>query len=461
MSGERKGWCPGALKPMLSGDGLLVRVRLTGGRLSPTLAAALAQAARQFGNGLFDLTARANLQIRGVQDETLQPLLDRLSDLGVLDDSAEAEQVRNVLASPLAGLDDTAFIEVGPLVQELEQRLTGDARFHALPAKFGFVVDGGGVLPLEGLEADIGLRAVSSEAFRLTAAEAELGVVSRTVAVKAALELAERFLAIRRPDERRMRDLVRRLEVEARETPLSSRERGRGEGLNLSESSNWSVDLWPACRPEVDTPKSLHLSDRTLTPHPNPFPNLGEGQAPLAGPAHTYFAAAAPFGRLNAAQLEGLAQIAQTHGLELRLTPWRAILLASNAIPAPELGDNIAALGLVTDPTDPRLAIAACPGSPSCLSGEAPAQVDAARLAPVLAPFIRDGASVHVSGCAKGCARRTPATVMLVGEGGRYSLAFDADSKAASRMPLMDVDEIAAFLAKSPAQKSFKSSDHV
>ena len=33
-----KGWCPGALRPMQSGDGLVVRIRPRGGRLSPAQA---------------------------------------------------------------------------------------------------------------------------------------------------------------------------------------------------------------------------------------------------------------------------------------------------------------------------------------------------------------------------------------------------------------------------------------
>jgi precorrin-3B synthase len=455
MSGERKGWCPGALKPMRTGDGLLVRVRLTGGRLSPALAAALAQAARDYGNGLFDLTARANLQLRGVRDETLQPLLDRLSELGVLDDSAAAEQVRNVLASPLAGLDETALIDVGPLVAELERRLTGDERFHVLPAKFGFLVDGGGVLPLEGIEADVGLRAVSAEAFRLTADEMEVGLVSGDEAVEAVLDLAEQFLGLRQPDERRMRDIVKRFQAEARAFPTKLG-RGRGGVWSAREASTERVRAGLVqSYPEIPSQAGHSPSDLTSLGH---LPQLrGGGWSRLAGPYGTFFAAAAPFGRLDAHQLEGLAAIAETHNLELRLTPWRAILLASNTNPPPELGDNIAALGLVTDPSDPRLGIAACPGSPSCLSGEASARVDAERLAPALAPFIRAGASVHVSGCAKGCARRAPASITLVGEAGRYAVAFDADAKAASSWPAMEVDEIAAFLAKSPQLNSSKS----
>jgi precorrin-3B synthase len=47
--GTIKGWCPGALQPMLSGDGLVVRVRPHGGRLDAAQAAGLADLAERFG----------------------------------------------------------------------------------------------------------------------------------------------------------------------------------------------------------------------------------------------------------------------------------------------------------------------------------------------------------------------------------------------------------------------------
>ncbi|HEX9857735.1 MAG TPA: precorrin-3B synthase, partial [Paracoccaceae bacterium] len=56
-----QGWCPGALRPMLSGDGLVVRVRPRLGRLTPDQAAGIAALARAHGTGLLDLSARANV----------------------------------------------------------------------------------------------------------------------------------------------------------------------------------------------------------------------------------------------------------------------------------------------------------------------------------------------------------------------------------------------------------------
>ena len=55
-----KGWCPGALRPMLSGDGLVVRVRPRGGRLAAEQVAGIAALSARHGNGLIDLSSRAN-----------------------------------------------------------------------------------------------------------------------------------------------------------------------------------------------------------------------------------------------------------------------------------------------------------------------------------------------------------------------------------------------------------------
>ena len=71
-----KGWCPGAHRPMLSGDGLVVRVRPFRAELSAAQALALCDLARTHGNGTLELTSRANLQIRGVPEAAFPALLD-------------------------------------------------------------------------------------------------------------------------------------------------------------------------------------------------------------------------------------------------------------------------------------------------------------------------------------------------------------------------------------------------
>ncbi len=74
----------------------------------------------------------------------LPDLQDAIAAAGLLDENPDGEAIRNVIASPLAGLDPDALFDIRPVVAALEARLTGDAELYALPAKFCFVIDDGG-----------------------------------------------------------------------------------------------------------------------------------------------------------------------------------------------------------------------------------------------------------------------------------------------------------------------------
>ena len=124
-----RGWCPGALRPMMSGDGLLVRIRPTLGRLKADQVYALCEAADAFGSGLMDLTNRANIQIRGVTQENFERLLTCLDAAGLVDHDLECEVRNNIIVSPLwQNGDDTCCIAT-----ELKARLQ---ELPDLPAKF-------------------------------------------------------------------------------------------------------------------------------------------------------------------------------------------------------------------------------------------------------------------------------------------------------------------------------------
>lgn len=144
-----KGWCPGALRPMESGDGWVVRIRPRGGRLTQAQTGGLARAACAYGNGRIDLTGRANLQLRGVTPETHTPLITDLRALGLIDPDIATETRRNIIVTPFAdaGTDRIAA--------DLETALA--ASDLTLPAKFGFAVDTGPAPVLTDTPADIRL----------------------------------------------------------------------------------------------------------------------------------------------------------------------------------------------------------------------------------------------------------------------------------------------------------------
>ncbi|WP_424831032.1 precorrin-3B synthase [Ruegeria sp.] len=343
-----QGWCPGAHRPMMSGDGLVVRVRPRLARLDARQALGLCELAGRFGNGTIDLTNRANLQLRGVQEADHQSLLAQLAALNLLDAEPDIEVRRNILVSPLYQTGDLT----ARLAQELIDRL---AELPDLPAKFGFAIDTGPARLLAEDSADIRLE-TSPDGLILRADGAETGHrVTEANAIDQLLALARWFAECHTPEARRMARVV------------------ASRGLPRE---------WQGIAPG---PVSPALQPGTCA------------QGTLYGAA---------FGQLPARDLGEL--IENSGASALRVTPWRLILLEDGAaLPAPTF---------VTDGSDPLMTTDACPGAPFCPQ----AQVETRGIARALAP--RVSGSLHVSGCAKGCARMASADVTLIGYNGRFDL---------------------------------------
>jgi precorrin-3B synthase len=331
-----KGWCPGALRPMESGDGLLARVRPWCGAFTLDQANGLADIAARLGNGHIDLTRRANLQIRGLREGSLSALHDALDELGLLDPDAETEAARNVMVVPLAS------DEIRALASDLTKAIVTDRRVASLPAKFGWLVDDGGPLSIVGERADVALFVTA-------------------------------------------------------------------EGVALRVDGDW-LGMAPRDR-VVDLALGAALGARPSLPRLDVVPTSGHRRL---GPLPGAFGVAAPFGRLEASQLQAFVALAAKAGAsEIRLSPWRALYVDTPL-------EGAEALGLIVDNDAPLLRIDACPGTPACRSASVDARGDALRLAAM--PFT---GSIHVSGCAKGCARSAPADLVLVGDRGRYGIVHN------------------------------------
>jgi precorrin-3B synthase len=382
---------------MQSGDGLIVRVRPQSASLRAQDLGALADAARQFGNGHIDLTRRANLQIRGVREASLSELHDVIARLGLLDANAEGEAVRNIMINPLAGIDPTEACDVRPIAGELARWLTSDRSLWALPSKFGFIIDGGGVLSLAGQRADVRLVAMGAQiaiGIETRGGIEWLGSTALGAAAAAATEIGLAFIKAASRDKRqRMRDLS-------------------DEGI---------AAIRAAMRLRLDT----------LQEHPRKL-DVSLSRIGLIELGADKFAVgiAAPFGRIETDQLRKLTDVMAAHGVEeIRLSPWRALYAAvSSKHVAQNILDTAAREGLITDPHDPLLRIEACPGSPGCQSTTLKTRGDGRRLAALLPQFGFAG-TVHVSGCAKGCAKSGTADLVLVGSEGRYGIVHDGTAQ--------------------------------
>jgi precorrin-3B synthase len=188
MSFTVRGWCPTALRPMLSGDGFLVRVRPREGRLTSAQASRLAKLATTLGNGLIDLTGRANLQIRGVRERDRQALAAALDRLSLVDADGEREAQRNILVAPYWREGDCTQL----LAAELECALA--AASVGLPEKFGFAIDCGQMRVLAQAPADIRIERGAQGGLIVRADGAQEGcAVAQEEAVPTALALAKWF----------------------------------------------------------------------------------------------------------------------------------------------------------------------------------------------------------------------------------------------------------------------------
>ncbi|MCF8532687.1 MAG: precorrin-3B synthase [Reyranella sp.] len=365
---------------MQSGDGLIARVRPWCGAFGLTQAEGLATAAEHFGNGHIDLTRRANLQIRGLDRAGLSGLQDVVERLGLVDRDPQTEAARNIMVAPLAGIDPAELFDVRPVARALESRLEVDATLHGLPSKFGFLVDGGGTVSIAGERADISLRAVDSVmAVGLDTRNGTewLGSTSPDAAVETALAAAGVFIGIS-GGRGRLRDLG-------------------AEGFALLRDA--------VCR--------------MLDPIGNDLPVMSRKRLGVLAfnAKRIAVGVAAPFGRLEADQLRRFVAMTRDAGAtDIRLSPWRVLYVEAGGVAAAHrLAEAAHGINLIVDPDDPILRIEACPGAPSCRSSSVDTRRDARRFA-----ALAFEGTLHVSGCAKGCARSAPADLVLVGvQGGR------------------------------------------
>ncbi|GGN06379.1 precorrin-3B synthase [Terrabacter tumescens] len=297
---------------------------------------------------MIQLTSRAALQLRGLPDPLPPVTVAAIRATGLVPSDTH-ELVRNVVASPLSGLDGVGRCDVRPLVADLDDAVCADPRLSGLGGRFLFVVDDGRG-DVSGMTADLAFLATGPDRGVVLAGGSGHGWdVSLDEAVDLIVRLAREFV-----------------------------DRAGGD------ESVWHVDDLA----DPLGPERTAVAARSPAP-PHPLGAVGE-----------HAMVGVPLGLLRPHHVDALARTTDA----VRVTPWRSLVVERGAALLAELE----AAGFATHVGSPWHRLHACTGLPGCSRST----LDTRALARELAPVLPAGRlPVHVSGCERRCG--TPATAYV------------------------------------------------
>ena len=296
------------------------------------------------------LTSRGALQLRGLPSPIDSGLRESLCATGLVPSSTH-ELVRNVVASPLSGLDGLGHCDLRPVVRALDAALCADPRLSGLPGRFLFALDDGRG-DVIGETFDLGVLATGpGRCVVLAGGRSQGWESSLDGAVPRLIALAQEFL-----------------------------DRTPGQGA-------WHMS-------ELVEPIGSPATAEPVLPTPPPRP---------LGPVGDHVVAGVPLGLLRRCHVEALYAVTD----RVTVTPWRSLVIENAASSATLLE----AAGFVIDPCSPWQRLHACTGQPGC----AKSSMDTRSFASALAPMLPAGElPVHVSGCERRCGTPRTAYVDLM-----------------------------------------------
>lgn len=409
---DRRSACPGLFRIVAAGDGGLCRLKVPLGRLSADGAHAVAAAAARYGNGIIEITNRANLQLRGIREGADADLATDLLAAGLGPEHPESDDVRNVLISPTAGLDPRQHLDAGPVAAAILHHLETDADCRKLSPKFSVLVDGGEDVAVVDHPHDLWLAAIDGETFAFGVAGCPpvapeetrpfIAVAAADAAWAVVVALALFIdLAAGDPEVTRIRHLQPRTSRDSFLDRLSKR-------LGLTANLGDKAHRWR--RPAPVAMGHVGIRDQRQT-----------GLASVG--------AVPPLGRLSPAGLTRLGEVAAEQSGGLRLTPWQSVMVPDvRREKAGQVVEALENLSLICTPTHPLATTIACAGSAGCMKGRGDTKADALLLADA-----HETGWLHLSGCERSCASAgvADATLLAVSPG-TYDL-FVRDATATHR----------------------------
>lgn len=393
-------------------DSFMLRLRLAGGMVTAQQMRGLAAMAEEWGAGGADITTRANLQIREFQPKDIVRVLTRVAALGLTSRGAGADNIRNITASPITGIDPTELYDAAPLAEALHHYILNSRDMYGLPRKFNVAFDNGGAISVVADTNDIGFMATRVG----DGCEVPAGVYFRVLlcGITGHKQFAEDCGLLLRP-EQTVAAAAAMIRVFNENGDRTDRKKARLKYL---------VDQWGIEKFLAETEKRLAFPlIRFAAENCEPRPAIDRGGHigvhAQRQPGLSYIGIAVPVGRLGVKQMRALADAADQYGSgELRLTVWQNLLIPN--IPSERIDDTLAAIRAAdldcTTGTVMRGTIA-CTGNRGCRYSATDTKSHAVDLANRLdSQFkIEQPINLHVTGCPHSCAQHYIGDIGLLG----------------------------------------------
>lgn len=393
-------------------NSFMLRLRVPGSILSTYQLRGLARLAADCGSARADITTRSNLQIREFQPKDIIHVLSTIQSLGMTSRGSGADNIRNITASPITGLDPTELYDVAPLADALNNYILNSRDLYGLPRKFNVAFDNGGSISVVADTNDIGFIAVRvAEGHDVPA-----GIYFRVLlcGITGHKQFATDCGLLLRPDQA-VAVAAAMIRVFAQKGDRTDRKKARLKYL---------VDWWGIDKFLSETEKRLafpliRFPVEACEPR-NPIDRAGHiGAHPQAQPGLNYIGVSVPVGRLPADQMLALADIADRFGTgELRLTVWQNLVIPNISNTNLEAAkSSILATGLTFEAGRVMSGTVACTGSQGCRFAATDTKSHAVTLAADLDQLFKidQPINLHVTGCPHSCAQHYIGDIGLLG----------------------------------------------
>ncbi len=393
-------------------DSFMLRLRIPGSAVTTHQLRGLADIAEKWGAGGADITTRANLQIRELQPRDIVRVLTAVHALGLTSRGSGADNIRNITASPLSGIDPNELIDARPFASALHHYILNSRDLYGLPRKFNVAFDGGGTVSVVADTNDIGFVAVQAGKGR----SVPPGLYFRVLlcGITGHKQFASDCGLLLHP-EQAVAVAAAMIRVFIDNGDRTDRKKARLKYL---------VDSWGKERFVSETGKRLAFPLLSIPADEceqrNAIDRAGHiGVYPQRQEGLHYIGVSVPVGRLPATQMRALANIADQFGSgELRLTIWQNLIIPN--IPSARVdlaAECLRAAGLECSAGAVLRGTVACTGNRGCRYSATDTKAHAVELANLLdARFkIDQPVNLHVTGCPHSCAQHYAGDIGLLG----------------------------------------------